>query len=64
MIEWTQANRWLLMAATLSLIGALLHIGCIFGGANWYRALGAGERLAQAASRGQMQPHVASSPPC
>lgn len=58
MAHWSDANRWLLMAAALSLIGALLHLACIAGGPDWYRALGAGEGLARAVERGHLRPHV------
>jgi len=53
---WLQANPWLLAAAALSLLGAAVHIACIFGGPDWYRALGAGEAMAQAAARGSPVP--------
>ena len=43
---------WLIVAGTLSAIAALLHIGCIIGGPDWYRFFGAGEGMAQLAARG------------
>jgi hypothetical protein len=58
MAQWSDANRWLLMAAALSLIGAMLHLACIVGGPDWYRALGAGEGLARAVERGHLRPHL------
>jgi hypothetical protein len=54
--SWTSANPWLLGAAVLSVLGALLHIACIFGGPDWYRAFGAGEPIARAAERGSPVP--------
>jgi hypothetical protein len=44
------------MAGCGSLAAALLHLACIAGGPNWYRALGAGERMAVAAERGSSAP--------
>ncbi|MED5621131.1 hypothetical protein [Ideonella sp. BN130291] len=49
-------NPALLLAAALSFIAALLHLGCILGGPAWYRFFGAGERMAQAAARGSWVP--------
>ena len=42
----------------LSVVAALLHIGCIIGGPDWYRFFGAGEEMAQAAERGAWFPSV------
>ena len=42
----------------LSLVASLLHIGCIFGGGDWYRFFGAGEAIASAAERGEWMPHI------
>ena len=39
-------------------MAALLHIGCILGGAEWYRFVGAGEPMAQAVERGEWMPHL------
>ncbi|MEJ7776164.1 MAG: hypothetical protein WKF52_02000 [Sphingomicrobium sp.] len=47
-----EPNRWLLVGGCLSLAAALLHLACIAGGPDWYRALGAGEGMARAAERG------------
>lgn len=47
---------WLITAGGLSVIAALLHLGCIIGGAPWFRALGAGEVIARAAERGAVFP--------
>jgi hypothetical protein len=46
-------NIFLALGAALSTIAALLHIGIIVKGANWYRFFGAGEQFAQAAERGE-----------
>lgn len=47
-------------AGTLSALAALLHLGCIVFGAPWYRALGAGEWMAQASIAGHWYPTVAT----
>ncbi len=46
----------LLIGGWLSVAAALLHIGCIIGGPDWYRFFGAGEAMAQAAARGDWMP--------
>ena len=51
-------NGWLIAAGWLSIAAALLHLGCIVGGAPWFRALGAGEEMARAAERGAMFPTI------
>ena len=50
------ANPYLLTGASLSAIAALLHLGCIFFGASWYRFFGAGERMAQLSAAGHITP--------
>jgi hypothetical protein len=45
-------NPWLLLGGCLSAGASLLHLACIAGGPDWYRALGAGEGMARAAERG------------
>ena len=47
---------WLIIGGWLSALAALLHIGCIFGGPDWYRFFGAGEGMARAAARGDWHP--------
>ena len=47
---------YLVLAGMGSLVAALLHVGCIIGGPAWYRAFGAGERMAQMAARGHWYP--------
>lgn len=47
---------WLIAGGWLSVLAALLHIACIFGGPEWYRFFGAGEGMARAAARGDLRP--------
>lgn len=49
-------SSWLIAAAALSAAAALLHLGCIVGGPDWYRFFGAGEGMARAAARGEWRP--------
>jgi len=51
-------NQFLIAAATLSALAALLHLGCIAFGATWYRFFGAGERMAQMATAGSWYPTI------
>ena len=51
-------SLWLTLGGMLSGMAALLHIGCILGGPDWYRFFGAGEPMALAAERGELFPHV------
>lgn len=51
-------NSWLIVAAVLSAVAALLHIAIVFGGAPWYRFFGAGERMASAAEVGRAYPAI------
>ena len=46
----------LLIAATLSFIASLFHVGIIIGGPAWYRFFGAGERFATLAEQGSARP--------
>lgn len=54
-------NVALIVAATLSAIAALLHVGCIVFGASWYRFFGAGERMARMSERGEWRPTLITS---
>lgn len=54
------SNPFLIAGAALSALAALLHLGCIAFGAPWYRALGAGERMAQLDLAGHWYPTVAT----
>lgn len=56
-----ETNVTLLVAACLSAVAALLHVGIIIGGAPWYRFFGAGERMASAAAKGSYYPAVVTS---
>lgn len=49
-------TAWLIIGGWLSVLAALLHIGCIFGGPEWYRFFGAGENMARAAASGDWVP--------
>lgn len=50
------ANLFLLAGAAGSFMAALLHLGCIFFGASWYRFFGAGEKMARMAEAGSPMP--------
>ena len=54
-------NILLSIAATLNAIVAVLHIGCFYYGAAWYRFMGAGEAMATLAERGSIQPTIITS---
>jgi hypothetical protein len=54
-------NLYLCIGAALSAIIAVLHIGCIYFGATWYRFMGAGEKMATLAERGSVQPTIITS---
>ena len=49
-------NLFLLAAAAVDALAALLHVGCIVFGAPWYRFFGAGERMVQLALEGNPYP--------
>ncbi|MEO5588742.1 MAG: hypothetical protein ABIS03_04080 [Gemmatimonadaceae bacterium] len=51
-------DRLLLFGGGLSGVASLLHIAIILGGPDWYRAFGAGERMAHLAGRGSVYPLV------
>jgi hypothetical protein len=52
----TPSNPWLTIGGWLSLAAALLHVGVIIGGPDWYRFFGAGEDMARMAERGLWTP--------
>jgi hypothetical protein len=54
-------NVLLVIAGILSAIAALLHIGCIYFGASWYRLFGAGEEMALLAEQGSIRPTLITS---
>lgn len=49
---------WLAVGGALSLAAAALHLACIVGGPGWYRALGAGERMARMVEAERIGPIV------
>ena len=51
-------NGWLLAGGVASAVASAAHLLCIAGGAAWYRAMGAGERMARAVERGDLAPHL------
>jgi len=51
-------NAMLIIAGLLSTVAAILHLGCIYFGASWYRFLGAGEQMAIMAEQGRIQATV------
>jgi len=53
-----RANKYLLVGGVLSGIAALLHIGIIIGGPEWYRFFGAGEELASMSEDGSFYPAI------
>lgn len=57
----TDGRLLLTTGGLLSLIAALLHLACIFGGPDWYRFFGAGEGVAQAAERSEAMPAIMTS---
>ncbi len=55
------ADRLLVSGGVLTAAAALLHVGIIIGGPEWYRFFGAGERMARMAARGSMQPALVTA---
>jgi hypothetical protein len=51
-------NPLLVLAGAGSFAASILHLACIAGGPDWYRALGAGEQMARMAARGHWYPTV------
>ena len=54
-------NISFIIAAALSAVAAILHLGCIIFGASWYRFFGAGEQMALLAERGSVEPAIITS---
>lgn len=54
-------NGWLVAGGWLSLAASALHLVCIVGGPRWYCFLGAGERMAKAAERGEWRPAIVTA---
>ena len=48
----------LIVAAAGDVLAALAHLAAIVGGANWYRFMGAGPRMARMVERGLILPHL------
>jgi hypothetical protein len=53
-----RTDRLLLTGGVLTGAAALLHVGIILGGPDWYRFFGAGERMARMAARGSIYPAI------
>ncbi len=53
-----RTNKFLILAALCSGAAALLHLGCIIFGGDWYRFFGAGEQMAQMAEAGHIYPTI------
>lgn len=58
MNNFMPTNKPLMIAGCCSILGALLHVVCIAGGADWYRFMGAGERIAKQVQAGEVMPAV------
>ena len=54
-------NRYLIIAAALSAVAGIIHLGCIVFGASWYRFFGAGEGIARMADAGHWYPTFMAS---
>ena len=54
----SQPNPFLLTAAILNALVAVLHVACAAFGASWYRFFGAGEEMARMAEAGRWYPAV------
>jgi putative oxidoreductase len=54
-------DRLLVAGGVLTGAASLLHVGIIFGGPEWYRFFGAGERMARLAARGSIYPAVVTA---
>ncbi len=48
----------LIIAGSLSMLAAVLHVAVVIGGPNWYRFFGAGEAMAQMSEKGYLRPMV------
>src|SRR3712207_8305625 len=54
-------RRWLLYGGLITGGASLLHLAIIFGGPEWYRFFGAGERMARLAARGSLYPTLVTA---
>ncbi|RUO39864.1 hypothetical protein CWE15_08925 [Aliidiomarina taiwanensis] len=57
----TASNKYLLAASICCFATALVHLGCIVFGGDWYRFFGAGEQMAQMAEQGLWYPTIVTS---
>ncbi len=53
--------NFLKLAGILTILVAMIHVGCIVFGGDWYRFLGAGEQMAQLAESGHPYPTIVTS---
>ena len=51
-------DRLLVFGGAVTGVASLLHVAIIFGGPDWYRFFGAGERMARLAAGGSIYPAV------
>ncbi|PHS13577.1 MAG: hypothetical protein COA86_17150 [Kangiella sp.] len=54
-------NYYLIFAGIFSTSAALIHVGCIYFGASWYRFFGAGEQMAIWAEQGNIKSTIITS---
>jgi hypothetical protein len=54
-------NKPLVVGALLCAVTALLHVGCIVFGGDWYRFFGAGEAMALMAEQGLWYPSIVTA---
>jgi hypothetical protein len=57
----SERNPWLIAGGCLSAAAALLHVGVIVGGPEWYRFFGAGEAMARMAEGGNPYPAIVTA---
>ena len=57
----SRGTPWLVVGAVLSGAAAVLHLGVIAGGPDWYRFFGAGEDMARMAARGHWYPPLVTT---
>ena len=51
-------RTFLLLADAGSIAASVAHLACIVGGPDWFRAMGAGERMARMVERGAIMPLI------
>ncbi len=51
-------RTFLLLAGAGSIAASVAHLACIIGGPDWFRAMGAGERMARMVERGAVMPLI------